>query len=344
MSIFDSIDKGTNGQPSPGEIIRAVVKEVSLVNRPANGRPFLLIKNEDGSSVEMSLKPSQQVISELQDCGYDVEALTLKAEAASKGEAVLNPIEKSLMAVMTSVIELEKNLDDEDGSEILDKANQPVQRQQLLGFLADWMENVTRLLRRAKVLPDDDATDEKKSKEKSKGKASMSKAAGESQVNLDDIKNVMAEGFKSLGESLGKSLTDSLAQVVTQLKPAPVETPAEDPLVTSLKKQVEALTAQINAETAAQEQAGKVEEIAKNQGHSQTAVQVLQKSVDDLNAKLESLKKFRLGSQQTPPAGEINLDTGLTEEEILKAATRLAASGGIIGQTGQEIRTKYGQG
>ena len=343
MSIFDSIDKGTNGQPSPGEIIRAVVKEVSLVNRPANGRPFLLIKNEDGSSVEMSLKPSQQVISELQDCGYDVEALTMKAEAAAKGEAVLNPIEKSLMAVMTSVIELEKNLDDEDGSEILDKANQPVQRQQLLGFLADWMENVTRLLRRAKVLPDD-ATDEKKSKEKSKGKASMSKAEGESQVNLDDIKNVMAEGFKSLGESLGKSLTDSLAQIATQLKPATTEAPAEDPLVATLKKQVEALTAQVNAETSAQEQAGKVEEIAKNQGQSQTAVQVLQKSVDDLNAKLEGLKKFRLGSQQTPPAGETNSSTGLTEEEILKAATRIAASGGIIGQTGQEIRTKYGQG
>ena len=335
MGNMSNINKAKQG-PTPGKILRAVIKEISIVDSPANGRPFLLIKNIEGiAGNDMKITPSKAIISQLQDCGVDVEKLADKAEAVEKGETdTFTKFEKSAYSLFSAMVQFEQAVESANDDELIGKANKPVQRPQLLGFLKELADNVVTLLRRAKFLPDGDSdvtisfadsgasgSDETKGKKK------------ETAMKVEEIQELVKGLTAGIAEAVTAAVTTAMA---TQ---QPVEKSADAQATQELS--ADEKIAELEKSILAEEQAIKATETKVAESVAK-ATDPLNLKIVELEQKLENLRKTRLGGNAS---NDEAASSGVSQDELLKAAERLVLGGGnVIGAAASEFRERNYKG
>lgn len=120
--------------PTKGEILEADIREISLVDSPANARKFLMLKRE-----ESGMNP--ELYEMLKGLGLDVESY----QEPEQGDP--ETLEDMVIKSAVTVAKLEDLVSSSNDEELVNKANKPMQRPKLLKFLEDLISKIGEVLK-----------------------------------------------------------------------------------------------------------------------------------------------------------------------------------------------------
>lgn len=314
----------------PGEIVKQIVREVSLVDRAANGETEMIEIKDDGDFAPVEgFGPSKELCKELIGSGLVSAAQLFHADLDETGDSKEpEQLQKNLNAAAFELVQASVNFEKalsevipEQAEETeLEKAGVPksTQRPQVFKFLKGVMDSMKDLLKKAGFASDDDVAGANVVESTAPEKTKIKK--GE-----ETPMAITKEEMDALGEVVATAVSKALAEASKPEPQAPASTP-DDAKLAGLEKSIAALAEVIKTET---EQGTTKTELEKQAGQVNTQgskLDQLIEQVSGLAGTMTQLKKSRIDGLSQSPEVPLKIEQ-MTDQQIMFIAQKAALGG-----------------